>query len=138
MADFTDKDFQPVLDDNYAKATSVKRVLFCSGKVYFDLLEKQQADKRTDVAIVRIEQLYPAPVAQLEEIRARYKKATEFIWVQEENENMGAWPYYCRKFRKSDVEFTDVISRTENASPATGYMKKHTVQQEEIVNKSFA
>ncbi|MCL7987658.1 2-oxoglutarate dehydrogenase E1 component [Sphingobacterium sp. lm-10] len=138
LAEFTDKDFQPVLDDAFVKAASVKRVLFCSGKVYFDLLEKQQADKRTDVAIVRIEQLYPAPVAQLEEIRKRYKKATEFIWVQEENENMGAWPYYCRKFRKSDIEFTDVISRTENASPATGYMKKHTVQQEEIVNKSFA
>lgn len=138
LADFTDKDFQPVLDDNYVKAGNVKRVLFCSGKVYFDLLEKQQADERTDVAIVRIEQLYPAPIEQLAEIRTKYKKATEFVWVQEENENMGAWPYYCRKFRKSEVEFTDVISRTENASPATGYMKKHTVQQEEIVNKSFA
>lgn len=138
LEDFTGKNFQPLIDDSYAKPTTVKRVLFCSGKVYYDLLERQLTTKRTDIAIVRIEQLYPAPVEQMEAIRKRYKKATEFIWVQEENENMGAWPYYCRKFRKSDLEFTDVIARAESSSPATGYMKKHTAQQEEIVNKSFA
>ena len=138
LEEFTDHNFQPLIDDSYAKPTTVKRVLFCSGKIYYDLLKKQQTDKRTDIAIVRIEQLYPAPVKELEAVKKRYKKATEFIWVQEENENMGGWPFYCRKLRKTDIEFTDVIARAESASPATGYMKKHTVQQEEIVNKAFA
>ncbi len=137
LDNFTKENFHEVIDDTYAKPTTVKRVLFCSGKIYYDLLEKQQADKRTDVAIVRIEQLYPAPVDQLKAIRARYKKATEFIWVQEENENMGAWPYYCRIFNKTDLEFTEHISRSESGSPATGYMKKHAAQQEAIINKSF-
>jgi 2-oxoglutarate dehydrogenase E1 component len=138
IADFTKVNFQEIIDDHYVKAASVKRVLFCSGKVYYDLLEKQQEDKRTDIAIVRLEQLYPAPVEQLQAIRQKYSKAKEFIWVQEENENMGAWPHYCRKFRKTDIEFTDVIARTESGSPATGYMKRHVAQQTEIVNKSFA
>ena len=137
LDNFTKENFQEVIDDNYAKATTVKRVLFCSGKIYYDLLEKQQADKRTDVAIVRVEQLYPAPAEQFKAIRAKYKKVTEFIWVQEENENMGAWPYYCRIFRKTDLDFTDYIARTESGSPATGYMKKHVAQQEAIINKSF-
>lgn len=137
LDNFTKENFQEVIDDSYAKATTVKRVLFCSGKIYYDLLEKQQADKRTDVAIVRVEQLYPALVDQFKAIRAKYKKATEFIWVQEENENMGAWPYYCRIFRKTDLDFTDYIARTESGSPATGYMKKHVAQQEAIINKSF-
>ncbi len=138
LADFASVSFQEIIDDSAVKAASVKRVLFCSGKIYYDLLEKQQADKRKDVAIVRIEQLYPAPIQQLQTIRKKYSKATDFIWVQEENENMGAWPYYCRKFRKTDIEFTDFIARGESGSPATGYMKKHVSQQEEIVNKSFA
>ncbi|MEI5984111.1 MULTISPECIES: 2-oxoglutarate dehydrogenase E1 component [Sphingobacterium] len=137
LTDFTKENFQEVIDDSYAKPTTVKRVLFCSGKIYYDLLEKQQADKRTDVAIVRIEQIYPAPVEQLQAIHKRYKNAKEFIWVQEENENMGAWPYYCRTLRRTDIEFTDYIARTASGSPATGYMKKHVAQQEAIINKSF-
>lgn len=137
LDNFTKENFQEVIDDSYAKATTVKRVLFCSGKIYYDLLERQQTEKRTDVAIVRVEQLYPAPVEKFQAIRTKYKKATEFIWVQEENENMGAWPYYCRIFRKTDLDFTDYIARTESGSPATGYMKKHVAQQEAIINKSF-
>src|SRR5690606_33178178 len=123
--DFTKVNFQELIDDSYVKTSDVKRVLFCSGKIYYDLLEKQQKDSRKDVAIVRIEQLYPAPVEKIKEIHSKYKNAKEFIWVQEENENMGAWPYYCRIFRKSDIEFTDYYARSESGSPATGYMKKH-------------
>jgi len=137
LKDFTTQNFQEVIDDQNAKAASVKRVLFCSGKIYYELLEKQQEDKRTDVAIVRIEQLYPSPVEQLRAIRKKYNKATAFIWVQEENENMGAWPHFCRIFRKTDIEFTDAICRGENASPATGYMKQHLSQQQAIINKAF-
>lgn len=137
LKDFTDNAFQELIDDSHIKATSTKRVLFCSGKIYYELLDKQQKEDIKDVAIVRLEQLYPAPIQQLEAIRKKYKKAKEFIWVQEENENMGAWPYYCRRLRKTDIEFTDVIARNESSSPATGYAKKHTVQQEQIINSAF-
>lgn len=136
LDEFTKGRFQEVLDDTYVKASGVKRVLFCSGKIYYELLEKQQTDKRSDVAIVRIEQLYPTPYEALQEIKDKYSKATEFIWVQEEPENMGAWPYFSRKFRNSDFNL-DVISRKESSSTATGYAKQHISQQLYIIGKAF-
>jgi 2-oxoglutarate dehydrogenase E1 component len=136
LEDFTNGRFQELIDDNSADAKKVKRVLFCSGKIYYELLEKQQADQRKDVAIVRIEQLYPTPIQQMLKIKAKYNKAAEFIWVQEEPENMGAWPYMCRKFRKSELQL-DVISRNEGSSTATGFAKQHTSQQLYIISKAF-
>jgi 2-oxoglutarate dehydrogenase E1 component len=136
LEDFTEGHFQEVIDDNYADAKKVKRVLFCSGKIYYDLAEKQQADQRKDVAIVRIEQLYPTPELQMLKLKEKYDKAEEFIWVQEEPENMGAWPYMCRKFRKGDLQL-DVISRKEASSTATGFAKQHTSQQLYIISKAF-
>jgi len=136
LEEFTDGKFNEVIDDNFVKASDVKRVLFCSGKVYYDLLEKQQTDKRKDVAVVRLEQLYPMPYDQLEAIQSKYKKATEFVWVQEEPENMGAWPYISRKFRKSSFNF-ELISRNESSSTATGYAKQHVAQQLYIVASAF-
>src|SRR6202012_3661764 len=88
LEEFTDGKFEELIDDSYADAKKVKRVLFCSGKIYYDLLDKQQADQRKDVAIVRVEQLYPTPVVQMAKVKAKYSKATEFFWVQEEPENM--------------------------------------------------
>jgi len=134
--EFTKGNFQEVIDDSFVKAADVKRVLFCSGKVYYDLLEKQQNDQRKDVAIVRLEQLYPLPYAQLEGIKSKYKNASELIWVQEEPENMGAWPYISRKFRKSAFDF-DLISRKESSSTATGYAKQHAAQQLYIISSAF-
>ncbi|MDB5137407.1 MAG: 2-oxoglutarate dehydrogenase component [Mucilaginibacter sp.] len=136
LEDFTNGRFQELIDDNSADAKKVKRVLFCSGKIYYELLEKQQTDQRKDVAIVRIEQLYPTPIQQMLKIKAKYNKAAEFIWVQEEPENMGAWPYMCRKFRKSELQL-DVISRNEGSSTATGFAKQHTSQQLYIISKAF-
>jgi 2-oxoglutarate dehydrogenase E1 component len=137
LADFTDGVFKEVIDDTYADAKKVKRVLFCSGKIYYDLLEKQQVDERKDVAIVRLEQLYPTPVQQLGAIRAKYSKATDFIWVQEEPENMGAWPYLYRKSRTEEALKFDIISRNESASTATGFAKQHAAQQLYIISKAF-
>lgn len=137
LKDFTEGVFQEVIDDANVAAKDVKRVLFCSGKVYYDLLEKQEADKRKDVAIVRIEQLFPIPAEQLKAIRKKYNKAKEFVWVQEENENMGAWSYYCRKLMGTEIAFTGFVARKESGSTATGYMKQHIAQQAEILNKSF-
>src|SRR5699024_8757016 len=97
---------------------------------------KQQESERKDVAIVRVEQLYPMPMNKLRSLRIKYKAAKEFIWVQEEPENMGAWPYICRKLRRTRMPL-DVISRKESASPATGYQKQHISQQLAIVEKAF-
>ena len=136
LEEFTDGKFNEVIDDHFVKAADVKRVLLCSGKVYYDLLDKQQTDKRKDVAVVRLEQLYPIPYDQLEAIQSKYKKATEFIWVQEEPENMGAWPYISRKFRNSSLNL-ELISRQESSSTATGYAKQHIAQQLNIVVSAF-
>lgn len=137
LEEFTSGKFHELIDDEYADPKKVKRVLLCTGKIYYDLLEKQQVDKRKDVAIVRIEQLYPTPVLQILKIKAKYSKATEFFWVQEEPENMGAWPYICRKFHNDKVINVNVISRHEGSSTATGFAKQHAAQQLYIISKAF-
>lgn len=136
LDDFTKGNFQEVIDDTYVTTKNVKKVLFCSGKVYYDLLKKQQDDKRKDVAIVRVEQLYPAPTDKIRAIKNKYKNATKFLWVQEEPENMGAWPYICRKYRNTSVEL-DVVSRRESSSTATGYSKQHNQQQMSLLARAF-
>jgi 2-oxoglutarate dehydrogenase E1 component len=137
LEEFTSGKFHELIDDEYADPKKVKRVLLCTGKIYYDLLEKQQVDKRKDVAIVRIEQLYPTPLLQILKVKAKYGKATEFFWVQEEPENMGAWPYICRKFHNDKVINVDVISRHEGSSTATGFAKQHAAQQLYIISKPF-
>jgi 2-oxoglutarate dehydrogenase E1 component len=134
IADLTKGGFQELIDDaTIKKADKVKKVVFCSGKIYYDLLEKQEAEKREDVALVRLEQLYPLPYKQVDAVVAKYKNA-KFAWVQEEPANMGAWVYILSCYR--DVNW-DVVSRKASASPATGYNKVHVKEQQDIVNKAF-
>lgn len=137
LADFTDGKFKEVIDDPNVKPANVKRVVFCSGKIYYDLLETQKANEKGDVALVRIEQLYPTPVTQMEAVYKRYKNAKDAVWVQEEPENMGAWPYMLRRLRKTSFSQMDVISRDESSSTATGYAKLHANQQASIIAKTF-
>jgi 2-oxoglutarate dehydrogenase E1 component len=137
LTDFTEGKFKEVIDDENVKATNVKRVVFCSGKIYYDLLEAQKASQKGDVALVRVEQLYPTPVAQMEAVYKRYKNAAQAVWVQEEPENMGAWPYLLRRLRKTSFSQMDVISREESSSTATGYAKLHANQQASIVAAAF-
>lgn len=137
LADFTDGKFKEVIDDANVKPANVKRVVFCSGKIYYELLETQKANGKDEVAIVRVEQLYPTPVAQMEEVYKRYKNAKDAVWVQEEPENMGAWPYLLRRLRKTSFSQMDVISRDESSSTATGYAKLHANQQANIIAKTF-
>lgn len=134
VKDFTTGGFQEVIDDVTAKATTVKKVAFCTGKIYYDLLEAKAKENNNDIAIVRLEQLYPLPKKQLQEIIAKYKNATEFLWVQEEPENMGAWVYMMRAFNDVKLKY---IGRSESASPATGYGKLHTQQQQSIIDTLF-
>lgn len=126
--------FREVLDDPQADPKSVKKLLLCTGKIYYELLEVQEESKRKDVAIVRIEQLYPFPKNQVNDILLKYKKA-KMYWVQEEPENMGAWTFLLRVMRNAAIE---LISRKATASPATGYGKMHKKEQEEIIQKAFA
>ncbi|HEX8656826.1 MAG TPA: 2-oxoglutarate dehydrogenase E1 component, partial [Hymenobacter sp.] len=133
IEEFTSGTFREVLGDTFAEAKKVKRVLLCSGKVYFDLLEEQRTSNRTDVAIIRLEQLHPFPKKQLDAELAQYAKAKVY-WVQEEPENMGYWNYMLRYMRR-DLE--DVISRKPSASPATGYNKIHVKEQKELIARAF-
>ncbi len=135
IEEFSIGGFKEVIGDNYADPKQVKRLLFCSGKVYFDLLHEQQKSSRKDIAIIRIEQLFPFPEKQILDIRSRYHKDAQIYWVQEEPENMGAWTYILRKYRKN-VDWG--IFRPASSSPATGYAKVHQNEQQDIVNRAFA
>ena len=138
LEEFTEGKFQEVINDANVKPNEVDRVLFCSGKIYYELLEKQQKEQIKNVAIVRVEQLYPTPLKQMEDVYKGYKNAKEAIWVQEEPENMGAWPYLLRKTRKTAFSDIEVISRKESSSTATGFAKQHADEQASILAKSFA
>ncbi len=134
VEDFTTGGFLEVIDDNFVTPKKVKKILLCSGKIYFDLLEQQQKDQRKDVAIVRMEQLYPLPETQLRAIVAKYPKNVKFCWVQEEPRNMGAWAYIKRMITELDVE---PICRKASPSPAVGSPQQHAKQQQYLVNKAF-
>jgi 2-oxoglutarate dehydrogenase E1 component len=135
VADLTKGGFQEVIDDATANAKSTRRVVFCSGKVYYDLLERQEVDKESGVAVIRIEQLYPFPQNQLDAIVTKYKNATELVWLQEEPENMGAWSFLLRTWTNAELK---VIAREASASPATGSHKQHDKEQHSLVDKAFA
>lgn len=135
--DFTQGSFQEVYDDpkvtTAAQASKIKRVLCCTGKIYYELLDKKVADQRDDVAIIRLEQLYPFPAQQVKEAIKKYNTATWF-WVQEEPSNMGAWQYILAFYRNYDIQ---LIARKSSASPATGFKKVHEAQQENILLRAF-
>ena len=129
--------FQEVIDDNFADPAKVKRVLFCNGKIYYDLVEKQQLEERKDVAVVRLEQLYPIATDQIKEVRNRYPQTKECFWVQEEPENMGAAGFVMRKFPDLGC-FIKLVSRKGSSSPSTGFSVMHKKQQEELIHQAFA
>lgn len=127
--------FKELLDDpTQPDPASVKKVFLCSGKIYFDLAERKEKEQRNDIAIVRLEQLYPLPEHQLNLIRLKYNKASWF-WIQEEPLNMGAASYL--KMNLQSVSF-GVIARQASASTATGYNKIHQLEQTEIIDTAFS
>ena len=127
------KGYQEVLDDAWTTPKNVKRVGLCMGKFYYDLVKKQRDADRKDVALVRLEQIFPLPVPQLQEIIARYPKA-EFVWAQEEPENQGCWPFLNRKF---DLAKLKVFSRPEFCTPSVGFPELHERELAELVDKVF-
>ena len=125
------------------KSSEIKKVILCSGKVYFDLLSAREKLKKDDVVLFRIEQLYPFPAKTLVKELKSYAKNAKFFWCQEEPKNMGAW-FSVRDYiqwtldtLKANNNKISYIGRSSDASPATGYAKRHNSQQQEIINKVF-
>ncbi len=126
--------FELVYDDPDTVVEEVRRVVFCSGKIYYDLLARKQKLGVKDIALVRIEQVFPFPEKQIKKILQRYRNNMLTLWVQEEPENMGAW-FYIRNIMK-ETEITPV-TRQPSGSPATGLFKLHEISQTEIIDKVF-
>jgi 2-oxoglutarate dehydrogenase complex dehydrogenase (E1) component-like enzyme len=118
---------------------AVKRVLFCSGKIYFLLAQAREKEGITDAAIVRVEQLYPYPKKEIQAILSKYRNAREICWVQEESANRGAWTFIAPRLREllRDTAVLTYHGRDESASPATGSSKIHTIEEEEIVSHAL-
>src|SRR5690606_5382165 len=126
--------FKEIIDDEQATDPSaITKVLFCSGKIYFDLNEKREKEGRKEIALIRLEQLYPLPQNQLDELYKKYSKAI-WYWVQEEPLNMGAAAFL--RMNLSSINF-GIISRPASAATATGYARVHKEEQEAILNTAF-
>jgi len=137
LDDFTEAGFQPVIPATVPEPGAVDRIVLCSGKVYYDLLAAAVAEGRTDVAIVRVEQLYPLPTEEIRAEIGRFPRA-ELVWAQEEPANQGPWPFMAvnlapelggRELRRA--------SRPASASPAVGSLKVHTTQQNQLVSAAL-
>jgi 2-oxoglutarate dehydrogenase E1 component len=140
MQDLTQDSFHPVLDDQMArqKPEQVRRVVLCTGKIAIDLQANQQKKRNEEVAIARVEMLYPLPVEEIKKVLAGYPRVREIVWVQEEPRNMGAWSYMFPRLRRllDDTMKLDVISRPERSSPATGFWDIYTAEQEELIARA--
>jgi 2-oxoglutarate dehydrogenase E1 component len=133
--------FKHLIEDDL-KVDNIKKVLFCSGKVYYDLFEERARLKRKDVALIRLEQIYPYPKDEVLQQLKKYKNAKQLIWCQEEHKNMGAWSYVNTKFDEVSKEAKsklkiEYVGRDESASPAAGYMKLHLAELSEFLNRVF-
>jgi 2-oxoglutarate dehydrogenase E1 component len=133
VEDFTKGKFEEVIYDDFVVDKKVKRVLLCTGKIAYDLIQYQSENQRNDVAVIRLEQIYPMPLTKLKELMEKYDGA-DFCWVQEEPKNMGAWTFLSRF---DLIKPLTCISRGSSASPATGFKKVHDKEQLEIVEESF-
>ncbi len=134
VSEFTSGSFRELIDDpTQPDPEAVKKVLLCSGKIYFDLAERKQKDNRQDVAVIRLEQIYPLPQQQLDALYKKYPKAI-WYWVQEEPLNMGAAAYLRMNLQQFPFY---IISRAPGASTATGYAKIHAREQAELLEKAF-
>ncbi len=145
VEDFTQGKFRSLLEEvpfenGTADRTKVTRILLTSGKLYWELLAKKQKENRDDIAIVRIEQLYPVPRRRIAETLEQYPNATEFFWVQEEPANQGAWPFLglaLPELLPEKLAGIKRVSRRAMSAPSSGSSKVHAVEQQEILEKAF-
>jgi 2-oxoglutarate dehydrogenase E1 component len=132
ISEMSNGNFKEVIDDSNAIPSKINKVVLCSGKFYYDLIEEYEKNTLDDIAFVRLEQLYPFPEKQLKSIVKKYGENSHFIWAQEEPENMGPWSYMLRKWKLSNII---CFSRNESGSPASGSPKVHEIRHQEIINK---
>jgi 2-oxoglutarate dehydrogenase E1 component len=140
MAELENGGFRPVIDDpRIEDRASVTRIVFCSGKVYYDLDAARENIDKHDIAVVRLEQFYPTPTSALSEILAAYPNTTEIVWAQEEPQNMGGWTFVEPRLRalKPDSVSLEYVGRAQSASPATGSYAIHGLEQTQIVERSL-
>ncbi|CAH6784409.1 subunit of E1(0) component of 2-oxoglutarate dehydrogenase [Vibrio chagasii] len=140
LEDLAEGTFQPAIAEiDDIAPENVKRVVFCSGKVYFDLLDQRRKNEQDDVAIVRIEQLYPFPYEDVRAAIAQYTNVVDYVWCQEEPQNQGAWYSSQHNFRAAIPVGADIqyAGRPASASPAVGYMSVHLKQQKALVDDAL-
>jgi 2-oxoglutarate decarboxylase len=142
LTDFTESKFRSVIDDpTTPDPAQVRKVLLCSGKIYYELAAEQAKRGTSDTAIVRLEQYYPIPVRRLAETLRRYPSATDIRWVQEEPANQGAWPSLGLALPEKLPELFGGlrrVSRRPMSAPASGSIKVHEVEQRDIITTAFA
>jgi 2-oxoglutarate dehydrogenase E1 component len=134
LSEFSEGQFQEIIDDPATDADKVKRLVFCWGKMYYDLLKKKEEWDTRDIALIRIEQMFPFPHETFKALLEKYPNALLHIWCQEEPENMGAW-----RFIHNEVPYVNWIPvcRKASGSPATGLHRIHALTQQELVDKIF-
>ncbi len=143
LDELTDGSFSCVIDDDIKDKDKVEKLIMCSGKVFYDLVKKRNDEKRQDIGIVRIEQLYPFPYDDLEEILTKYQNVHEYIWCQEEPQNQGAWFSHRHRIQRvldrlDKENEVNLVSREPAAAPAVGLMKLHIKQQEDLINEAIS
>ena len=140
LSEVTEGRFQPLIDDSLASPKDVQRLVFCSGKVYYDLAQTRREKKIKQVAIIRLEELYPFPVGDFARTIARYKKASEIVWCQEEPQNQGAWYQIRHRLQEPLGEQHQLYyaGRPGAAAPASGIHALHAMQQQALVAAALA
>ena len=134
LEDLANGKFQPIIDDTTADANKVEKLVLCTGKLYYELLAKKEELNAENIALVRLEQIYPLQREDLDNILNKYSNRKELIWAQEEPENMGAWTYILRHLRNTGI---DVIAPISSGSPAPGSHKMFEKNQQGVINKVF-
>jgi 2-oxoglutarate dehydrogenase E1 component len=145
--EFTSGSFQPVIGDSTVEPEAVRKVVFCSGKVYYDLIAERTKRGNTDTAIIRIERLYPLPGQEIQAALAPFTKAQKYVWAQDEPANQGAWPFIALNLidhldlvlgaAPDNADRLRRVSRPSSSSPAVGSAKRHLQQQEELLTEVF-
>jgi 2-oxoglutarate dehydrogenase E1 component len=137
--EFTSGYFAPVIPDaQQADPAAIRRVLLCSGKIYYDLADRRTEVGATDTALIRVERLYPLPAAETAAELARYPAAAEVVWVQEEPANMGALPFMAVHLPQAIGRPISQVSRPASSAPASGSAKAHAAEQAAVVGGAFA
>ncbi|MDD4602957.1 MAG: 2-oxoglutarate dehydrogenase E1 component [Bacteroidales bacterium] len=133
LSDFTQGGFREIIDDETPNPENIRKVVFCSGKIYYDIVQEMDGPT-SDIAVVRLEQLYPLPIGKLNQTVARYPNVTQWEWVQEEPVNMGAWKYFSTNFNTITLHH---VARPLSGSPATGSSRLHKIQQKLLTDKAL-